>query len=325
MELKPCRIVVAGATGLTGAAIVKFILENHPHATVVGTHFATSPFFIHPRLTYVRADLSSKDDCRIALDNCDYFIMSARKGAGAGSAKTEPHHQVTENVIMDTTVLEACYLQKVKKVVYISSACVYQEFDGFIREDQLDLNKEPHQAYFGVAWAYRFTEKLCEFWHKKFGMEIIVLRAANVYGPYGKFDPSRSNFIPALIRKAVDRMDPFEVWGTPDVVRDVIYCEDSARAVFDSIFKADIKFDIFNLGTNQKTRVGDVVDFALKAAGHKPTKVVYASDKPTTIPFRALDCGKLRHAAGWNPVFSLEEGIRRTTDWWKGSRETWKK
>ncbi len=59
-------------------------------------------------------------------------------------------------------------------------------------------------------------------------MEIVLVRAANVFGPYARFDPSTSNFLPALIRKAVERLDPFPVWGSPDVVRDVIYSADFA-------------------------------------------------------------------------------------------------
>lgn len=156
-------------------------------------------------------------------------------------------------------------------------------------------------------------------------METLIVRAANVYGPYATFDPRRSNVVPALIRKAVEKMDPFEVLGSPDVVRDVIYSDDFAEAVVRLLEAAEIKFDVFNVGSGTKTSVGEMVDHALTAAGHVPSQVRWTSNAPGTIAFRGLDCSKIRASLGWVAGRTVREGIRQTTRWWIENRNEWSK
>ena len=325
MALEDKTIFLAGASGLAGTSIIRHILDNYPSVRIKGTYLSTQPFLKDERIKFVQADLRQKDDCRLAMRGCDMAIMAAANTGGARTAHDQPQLQTTDNLVMDANLLEACYVENIPRVVFISSASVYQEFEGHIKEDQLDWNQDPHPAYFGVGWVKRTIEKLCQFWHDKFGQEIVVLRTANIYGPYAKFDPRQSNFIPALIRKAVEKMDPFEVWGTPDVTRDVIFAQDFARAVCLFLTKENIKFDIFNLGTGKAVMVGDVVDQTLKCAGHAPKNIVYTDKEPTTIQFRALDCGKMKNAVGWTPEISITEGLFHTTEWWTKNKSWWEK
>ena len=156
-------------------------------------------------------------------------------------------------------------------------------------------------------------------------MEVINVRSSNIFGPYANFDPSSSYFIPAIIRKACEKMDPFEVWGSPDVTRDVLYSEDFAAAIIALLNSADIKFDAFNIGSGLKTTVGDVVNWSIKHSGHTPSNVHYDLSKPSTIKFRALDVSKIQKVTGWKPVYSIEEGIIKTIEWWNKNKETWKR
>jgi nucleoside-diphosphate-sugar epimerase len=120
-------------------------------------------------------------------------------------------------------------------------------------------------------------------------------------------------------------VDPFEVWGSPDVTRDVIYAGDFARAVVMLLEREDIRFDVFNIGSGIKTTVGEVVGWALKHAGHVPSRIVYNDKRPSTIPFRALDCSKAREVLGWAPEYSVEQGIEHTVRWWKEYKDRWTK
>jgi GDP-L-fucose synthase len=210
-------------------------------------------------------------------------------------------------------------------VIYIGTATVYQECEGFISEGSLDLNKDPHPAYLGVAWVARFLEKLGLFWHQKAGMEVINIRASNIFGPNANFDPASSYFVPAIIRKAVDGLDPFEVWGSPEVTRDVLYSEDFADALLTLMNRTEVKFDTFNLGSGVKTTVEQVVGWAIRHAGHNPSKINYDLSKPSTIKFRALDISKMREKTGWAPKHSIEEGIKKTVEWWRANKDTWKR
>jgi nucleoside-diphosphate-sugar epimerase len=226
---------------------------------------------------------------------------------------------------MDALMLEAMYDAGVTRVIYISSATVYQDMEGRVKEDMLDLNQDPHPTYAGVAWAKRAAEKLCWFWSTKYGMEIVIARSSNIYGPFAKFDPARSNFIPAIIRKAVDGMDPFELWGSPDVTRDVIYSEDFGSAVLALYNATDIKYDVFNLGYGQPVTVGSVVDAVLGVTGFKPSKVIYKETAYVTNKARVLDCSKINEVVGWKPEFTPLEGISKTIEWWRENQHSWKK
>jgi len=326
MYLDNKAVFLAGSTGVAGSSIIQYIISNYPTVKIRAAYYKhTKPFIRHERVEYVFGDLKSQEDCRKMVEGCDCAIMAAARTAGSKVIVSQPWEQINDNLIMNAVMFEAFHSKKIKRVVYIGSATLYQETEGHIKEDSLDLNIEPHPAYFGFAWVVRFIEKLCKFWYDKYGMEIIIARAANIFGPYAKFDPATSNFIPAIIRKAVDKLDPFDVWGSPGVTRDTIYSEDFGRAIVMMMDNNKIGFDVFNIGTGVKTTVTDVVQLALKCAGHEPSRIQYSEDRPTTSKFRALDCTKARELLGWQPQFTIEQGISKTTEWWIQNKDWWSK
>lgn len=319
------RIFLAGSTGLGGSNIIQRMLVHHPTTWIRAAWHKTEPFIHHERVEYVRGDLSSLESCRQLVKDCDGAVMAAAFTGGAALTRSAPWQHIRQNLEMNIQMLEAFHLEGVKRVIYVGSATLYQDFAGFIKEEELDMNAEPSRAYAGFGWTIRYLERMCRFWHEQAGMEMILFRCANIYGPYGRFDPQRSNFIPALIRKAVEGMDPFEVWGHPEVTRDVIYAEDFAQAVIMALDVGDkICYAVYNLGSGVKTTVGEVVTLALQQAGHIPSEVKYLADRPTTMVFRALDCGKIQRELGWTPEFSLEAGIGKTMAWWRQNRDQWR-
>jgi len=323
--LKNKNIFLAGSTGQVGTGILKYIVENSPTTKIQASYHTTEPVIKNKQVKYVKGDLRSLDDCRRMVKGCDCAIMAASHAGGAGYTQMHPWAHMDKNLMMNKQMLHAFRLENIKRVIFIGSAVVYQSFEGRIKEEGMDFNKEPHPAYYGYAWAFRFLEKLCKFLHEKYNMEIIIVRAANIFGPYDKFNPDVSNFIPALIRKAVDKMDPFEAWGSPDVVRDVIYTDDFARAITIMADDTNVKFDTFNLGSGMKTSVGDVVNWAIKYSRHTPSKIKWIQGKPTTIKFRALNCSKVKKTFGWKPQNTIEEGVKKTTEWWIENKEWWKR
>jgi nucleoside-diphosphate-sugar epimerase len=325
MKQRNKMLFLAGSTGMVGTSILTNILKDRARIRIRASYLHTRPFIRDKRIEYVKGDLRSLSDCRRMVRGCDRAIMAAAVTSGAAGLVAKPVEQVSDNILMNTQMLEAFYRENVKRAVYIGSSTVYQEYKGSIREDQLDLNKPPHPGYAGIGNVVRFIEKLCEFWHVQTGIEIVILRATNIFGPYARFDPQSSNFIPAIIRKAVARMDPFEVWGSPRVVRDVIYSEDFARGVVAALGKENIRFDIFNIGSGLQTEVSGVVRLALQCAGHIPGRITYNGSRPTTSSFRAFDCSKAGRLLGWKPACTLEEGIRITADWWIKNRGWWKR
>jgi nucleoside-diphosphate-sugar epimerase len=316
-------IFLAGSTGLVGMSILNYLLDKFPNISIRATWNKTKPSIIDQRITYIQANLTERKACQKAIEGSDFAILAAANTGGAMVQNKEPYLQTSDNLVMDTYLLESLHHSAVQKTIYISSATLYQPFEGLIKEEQLDLNSQPHSAYLGIGWAKRSAEKLCEFWHEKYGMKVIIARASNVYGPFAKFNPEHSNFIPALIRKAVDRINPFEVWGSPEVYRDIIFSEDFASAITLLLMENEIEFDIFNVGSGSLVSVQNVVEAALKSANYTDAEVTYNSDAPVTIGYRGLDCSKLKEKFNWEPLHHLHEGIDITTKWWTNNKDRW--
>jgi GDP-L-fucose synthase len=317
-------IFLAGATGMVGTNLCKYLIKHYPKVRIKAPLHLTQPVFEHRQIEYMPCNLLLVADCRNIVQGCDYAILAATLSGGAQWLKAHQWVHMKANLKMNLNMLEACYLFDIKKIIFLGSALVYQEADWNIKEDMLDLNTEPFRDYYAYGWAMRFIEKMCGFIHRKHNVDIIMLRAANIYGPYDRFVPEASHFIPALIRKATDKMEPFEVWGSADVVRDVIYVADVVRAIV-GLLNSDIKFDIFNIGTGHLTTVGDVVKYSLQYAKHRPKQIKYSEAKPSTIKFRQLDCEKIRKAIKWKPQYTLKAGIKKTVEWWIGNKETWER
>lgn len=319
------KIFVAGATGMAGSSIINHIVRSGADVQIRAGCLKTSPFIRHRQVEFIKGDLTSLEDCRKIAGGCEAGVLTAALTAGAYAINNNPLGGVNENLLLNANLMEACCLEGVKRLILVGSAVVYQEHDSFIGEEELDFNQDPPGAYFAVGWMRRYLEKMARFWHDKYGLEVVIIRLANIYGPHAKFDPLSSNFIAALIRKATEGMDPFEVWGSPGVVRDVLYVEDFARAIAMILDSPDLKFEVFNIGSGARITVGEVVDLVLKMADFRPEQIVYSKDKPTTMRLRALDCSKARRMLEWEPQFSIEQGIKETIKWWRENKNTWKK
>jgi GDP-L-fucose synthase len=150
-------------------------------------------------------------------------------------------------------------------------------------------------------------------------MKIAIARPSAVYGRYDNFNPATSHVIPALIRRAVEKENPYVVWGTGDEVRDFLHIKDFARASL-LLMEKYAEGDAVNIGYGQVVTIKDILRVILKAAGHKDAQVVFDSTKPTTIPFRMVDISKAERILNFKPVIDLENGIKDTTEWYLSTR-----
>lgn len=306
--------------------MVKAVLDSGADVSIRIPHRSRhGVFFQDARVSYVAADLTLASDCSRVADGCHCAVLAAAQTGGAQQARDFPWLQVTPNLVMDALLMQAMHEAGVVRVVYVGTASSYQEFSGAIREDQLDWNMDPPFAHFGVGWAKRAAEKLCRFWQERGGMDVLVVRLANLYGPHAQFRPDNSHFVAALVRKAVNAEDPFVIWGDPKVGRDILYADDFGRAVLCMLETKDARFDVFNIGSGRIATVGEVADLALRFSGHKPSRIIHDHTSPGTIAYRLLDCAKAREILGWIPQVSVEEGVRRTTEWWRANKDAWQR
>lgn len=312
MFYKGKKVLVAGATGMIGSHVLEELLKHD--ACIRGTMHKRDPIVINEKIEYLSCDLTNKEDCARAVQGIEMVFMCAAATYGAGIAASNPLAFITPNLIMESQMLEAAYLAGVERFLMMSSATVYPPFTHPVKEDEA-FNAEPHDSYFGVGWMKRYLEKLAEFYYKRYNLKVAIMRPTSIYGPYDVFDPDISHVLPALIRKAVEKLDPFEVWGNGEEVRDFFHARDLARGSL-QILEHHAVCDPITFGYGKGVKIKEILQIILKAAGYDNAKIIFNSSKPGTIPVRMVDISKAKRILGFEPLISLENGISETLKWY---------
>ncbi len=307
---------MAGGTGFIGANLILRLLADGYR--VRATIHETPPVIENAAVEYVKADLTSMEDCRRAVDSVDYVFMCAAATSGAAVMVNNPLAHVTPNVVMNAQILEASYLANVKKFVFISSSAAYPPSgDRPVSEDEL-FNGDPYDTYYSVGWMKRYAEILCKVYAQKLSkpMITIVIRPSNVYGPYDDFDFATSHMQSALMRRVVERNDPLEVWGTGDDVRDLIYIDDFIDGMLLAFEKTEDYLAI-NIASGQGRSVKQILQTILEVDGYDGADVRFDPTKPSTIPIRLVDTTMAADVLGFRATTSLYDGVKQTINWYR--------
>lgn len=318
MLFRDKRILVTGATGLIGSHLLERLLKEG--ATLRATLHQRDPVIKGPGVDYIQCDLTRAEDCRRAVEGMQYVFLCAANTSGAAMISATPMIHVTPNILINAQMLEASYEAGVEKFIWLGSTVAYPVSDKPMTEDQL-LAGEPFHKYFFAGWAKRFTEILCQMYGEKLAkpMATIVLRPTNVYGPRDDFEPATSHVIPALIRKTVERWDPMEVWGDGSEVRDAIYVDDMVEAMVLAAARLD-RYAAINIGLGRGYSVRDLLKMILELDGYRNAKIKFDATKPTMIPLRLVDTTKAERLLGFRANTDIREGLRRTLEWYRQSR-----
>lgn len=308
------KVLVTGGSGfITTNLILKLIPTG---AKIYATYHKKSPQIANKKITFIKADLTKKSDCKKVTRDMDLVFMCAAVTSGANVIEKTPLVHVTPNVIMNSLMLEAAHIAGVKKFLFISSNTVYPLTDFPVKET--DVNYDLYEKYFSVAWMKLFTEKMCEMYSTKIKnpMITVIVRPGNVYGPYDDFEWETSHVIPALIRKVVERHNPLEVWGDGKDIKDFIYVEDLAEGLMKAMVKVE-SFDFFNIGGGKSITIRQILREIIKIENFNKPNVVFNSSKPTMIPVRLINVNKVKKVLQFTPKTSLQEGLTKTIQWYK--------
>jgi GDP-L-fucose synthase len=310
------KILVAGGTGFIGTNLIKRLLacgNNNLRATV----HKKGPVMVDKNVKYIKCDLTLKKDCQKVVKGIDYVFMCAANTSGAAVMERTPLAHVTPNILMNTSMLEAAYEANVKKFLFISSNTVYPATDHPVTEDEM-MSGDLFEKYFCVGWMKRFTEIICQMYAAKIRnpMPTVVVRPANVYGPYDDFEWETSHVLPALIRKVVERHDPVEVWGDGSDIKDFIYVDDFIEGVLLAMEKLRT-YDPVNIATGKPCSIKQALQAILAADSYADAKVAFNTSKPTMIPKRLIDTSKAKRLLGFEAKTPFAEGIKRTIAWYR--------
>ncbi len=302
---KGSKILIAGAGGLVGSAIVELLRERGYTTLLI------------PRQSEL--DLMNSVAITEFFDTHkpEYVIMAAARVGGIKANSTYPAEFLRENLLMQDNVIWQAHLAGVKKLLFLGSSCIYpREAQQPIKEEYFMTGPlEPTNE--GYAIAKIAGMKLCEKIFEQFGKAYISCMPTNIYGVRDHFDPERGHVIPALMR----RMHEAKVNGTPEVVvwgsgnarREFLNAQDLAEAVLFLMEKYDQK-EFLNVGTGEDISIKELAMLVKEIVGYEGA-LVFDITKPDGMPRKLLDVSKIR-ALGWAPQVDFKEGLKRTYEWY---------
>ena len=306
------KVLVTGGGGMIGRSLVKFLLERGAKITIADL---TTPTDLPQGVNFVKVDLRYFDQCESICDGMDYvFNLVGIKGSPKMCAE-QPADFMVPMLQFNTNMMEAARRAKVKWYLYTSSVGVYAPADVFKEDDVLNTVPSPNDRFAG--WAKRMGEMQAEAYSIQYGWnKVSIVRPANVYGDYDNFNPANAMVVPSLIRKAQEN-DILEVWGDGSTVRDFIHADDVALGM---IFAVENQItQPINLGSGKGYTIKEVVDMVVKHA-NKNIIVKWLVDKPAGDKVRLFDMTRAK-SYGFDISVSLDEGIKKTTEWFLNNKE----
>lgn len=269
-------------------------------------------------------DLTTIEDVRRLYQQSpsDMVIHLAAVVGGIGANRSNPGSYFYQNIMMGTQLMEEARTHRIGKFVAVGTICSYPKFTPvpFMEDDLWNGYPEETNAAYGLAKKMLLVQ--AQAYRQQYGYNAICLLPVNLYGPGDNFDPDSSHVIPALIRKCVEARDKgaahIDVWGSGEVSREFLFVEDAATGILAAAELYD-NAEPVNLGSGRETKIRDLVQEIAKITGFDG-EAAYDASKPDGQPRRCLDVSRAREEFGFEATTSLDEGLKRTVEWYRRVR-----
>ncbi|MBM3802633.1 MAG: GDP-L-fucose synthase [Acidimicrobiia bacterium] len=303
-------VVVTGGAGFLGTEVVRRLETAGCRKIVV------------PRSR--EFDLTREEAIQTLLAQAkpDLVLHLAAVVGGIGANRLHPGEFFYKNLIMGVQLIEWSRQYQVSKFVALGTICSYPKFTPvpFKEDDLWNGYPEETNAPYGLAKKMMLVQS--QAYRQEYGFNSIFLLPVNLYGPGDNFDLESSHVIPALIRKCLEAKQrgdsEIEVWGTGRVTREFLYVADAAEGILLAAEHYEGSEPV-NLGVGREISIQDLVLLIAEMTGFRG-RIRFDPSKPDGQPRRCLDSSRAQRAFGFSAKTSLEEGLRKTIDWYRTQR-----
>lgn len=304
------KIYVAGHRGLVGSAIVRQIDNQSQHEWVGQTRSELDLLDRNSVFEYLQKEKP------------DAVIIAAAKVGGIQANNTFPVEFLTQNLQIETNLLDGAHAAGIERLLFLGSSCVYPKLaQQPIREEYL-LTGELEKTNEAYALAKISGLKLVQAYRSQYRHRWISAMPTNMYGPGDNFDLDNSHVLPALIRKFHDAKSTgastVTLWGSGTPKREFLHSDDLGRACLFLLENYDDDIAI-NVGVGEDVSIKDLAELIKKITDFEGT-IDWDSSKPDGTPRKLLDVSRIT-TLGWKAQISLEDGIRSTYDWYKANQK----
>jgi len=296
---KNAKIFVAGHRGMVGSALVRR-LEQLGYRNI---------------LTSSSKELDLRNQQQVfsffEKETPDYVFLAAARVGGINANNTYRAEFLYDNLMIESNVIHASYLNKIKKLLFLGSSCIYPRMapqplkESYLLTGTLEYTNEPY------AIAKIAGIKLCENYRLQYGCNFISVMPTNLYGPNDNYDLAKSHVLPALLRKIhtakIKGIPSVEVWGSGTPLREFLHVDDLSDACL-FLMEHYNEPELVNIGTGTDISIKELALLIMKIANYQG-EIKFDSTKPDGTPRKLMDVTKLM-ALGWKPSISLEEGIK---------------
>lgn len=276
------------------------------------------------RIDFRKGDLRDRSFTREVMGGCEVVFHLAACHGGRGFIDTHPA-DCASNMVLDGIVVDEAWRARVDRFCFASSACVYPvghqvaPRDGnvvYLKEEWANPFRDGCAASDGeYGWAKLMGEMSLQAYHKQYGMKSVSCRLFTVYGER----ENETHAVIALIAKAFVRMDPYEIWGDGQQDRNFTYVGDIADGMIRAAERITDGSPV-NIGTAEHVKVIDCARKIFDMTGFRPASIHFDMTKPVGVYSRAADLTNARARLDWEPGVSVDEGLRRTIDWYYANR-----
>jgi nucleoside-diphosphate-sugar epimerase len=313
------KYLIVGAGGFIAGHITKKLLDEGN--IIIAADIKPKKFWFQNFVdaqSYGEIDMKDYNNCVNMTNNVDYVINMACNMGGMGFIENNKTECML-SVLINTNLLRASLINKVKNFFFSSTACVYniQKQEKAFIKGLKEEDAYPAMPEDGYGWEKLFSERMCRHFMEDYGLEVRIARYHNVYGPMGTFDGGREKVPAALCRKiataVLSKKNEIEIWGDGEQTRSFLFINDCVEGTL-RLLNSNHSEPI-NIGSDEQVSINQMVDIIEKIAGIKNLKRNYLLDKPKGVRGRSSNNENAIKILNWQNQVSLKDGLAKTYNW----------